>query len=135
MLAKATNTSLFTVRYYTKIGLLTPVRDTSNGYKKYSITDKERLNFIVSSKELGFTLNEIRQILDNAVHGDSPCPMVRSIVEARIRDNKEKIKELKKLQKRLEHAAEMWSGMKDSVPDGHSVCRLIESFADSEHIA
>ena len=36
---------------------------------------------------------------------------------------------MKRLQKRLEQAAEMWSGMEDAEPDGHSVCQLIESFA------
>ena len=71
-----------------------------------------------------------KTILDHAVQGDSPCPMVRNIVEKRIEENKAKIRELKQLQKRLENAAEVWKTMKDSTPDGHSVCRLIESFAD-----
>ncbi len=132
VLAKAANVPLFTVRYYTRIGLLKPIRDPRNGYKYYSTADKEKLDFITSAKELGFTLAEIEQILDQAVHGNSPCPSVRSIVEKRIDENKQKIRELKRLQKRLESAAEMWSRMEDSMPDGHSVCRLIESFSDDE---
>lgn len=130
VLAKRTNTPLFTVRYYTRIGLLKPSRDLRNGYKVYKQSDKDRLRFINAAKALGFTLAEIEEILDHAVHHDSPCPMVREIVEKRIEENKEKIRELKKLQKRLESASEMWKSMKDSEPDGHSVCRLIESFAD-----
>lgn len=133
VLAKRANVPLFTVRHYTRIGLLKPSRDLRNGYKVYSQTDKDRLRFIASAKELGFTLAEIEEILDHAAHDESPCPMVREIVEKRITENKEKIRELKRLQKRLERAADMWKTMKNSEPDGHSVCRLIESFAETEN--
>lgn len=129
VLAKRTGIPIFTVRYYTRIGLLKPSRDLRNGYKLYKQSDKERLKFINSAKNLGFTLGEIEQILSHAEDGDTPCPMVREIVERRIRENREAIREMKRLQKRLEQAAEMWSGMEDAEPDGHSVCQLIESFA------
>lgn len=129
VLAKRTGIPIFTVRYYTRIGLLKPSRDLRNGYKLYKQSDKERLKFINNAKNLGFTLSEIEQILSHAEDGDTPCPMVREIVERRIRENREAIREMKRLQKRLEQAAEMWSGMEDAEPDGHSVCQLIESFA------
>lgn len=129
VLAKRTGIPIFTVRYYTRIGLLKPSRDLRNGYKLYKQSDKERLKFINSAKNLGFTLGEIEQILSHAEDGDTPCPMVREIVERRIRENREAIRQMKRLQKRLEQAAEMWSGMEDAEPDGHSVCQLIESFA------
>lgn len=132
VLAKRADVPLFTVRYYTRIGLLKPSRDLRNGYKLYKPTDRDRLRFISAAKELGFTLAEIKDILGHAVHGDSPCPMVRDVVEKRIDENKAKIREMKRLQKRLEAAAEMWKKMKNSEPDGHSVCRLIESFSESE---
>ena len=132
VLARKTNVPLFTIRYYTKIGLLKPSRDLRNGYKQYKQADTDRLKFINAAKELGFTLAEIEEILEHAAHNNSPCPMVRDVVEQRIIENREKIKEMKQLQKRLESAAEMWKSMKNSMPDGHSVCRLIESFADSE---
>ena len=135
VLAKRANVPLFTVRYYTRIGLLKPSRDMRNGYKIYKQTDKDRLNFISAAKDLGFTLAEIEEILDHAVHGDSPCPMVREVVERRVKENQEKIRELKRLQIRLESALTMWKTMKNSEPDGHSVCRLIESFAEASDAA
>jgi DNA-binding transcriptional MerR regulator len=135
VLAKRADVPLFTVRYYTRIGLLKPSRDIRNGYKLYKLSDRDRLRFIASAKELGFTLAEIKEILGHAVHGDSPCPMVRDVVEKRIEENRAKIREMKRLQKRLEAAAEMWKSMKNSEPDGHSVCRLIESFAEGENSA
>ena len=130
VLAKRTNVPLFTVRYYTRIGLLKPSRDLRNGYKVYKPGDKDRLEFITSAKGLGFTLAEIEQILDHAAHGDSPCPMVRDIVGRRIEENKQKIRELKRLQQRLESAVAAWESMENSEPDGHSVCQLIESFSE-----
>lgn len=133
ILAKRTETPIFTVRYYTRIGLLKPSRDLRNGYKVYKQADKDRLKFINAAKALGFTLAEIEEILDHTVHGDSPCPMVREIVEKRIIENKEKIRQMKRLQSRLEKAAEMWKTMRDAEPDGHSVCRLIESFSEPEN--
>lgn len=132
VLAKRSDVPLFTIRYYTRIGLLKPTRDLRNGYKIYRQSDKDRLRFISAAKELGFTLGEIEEILDHAAHNNSPCPMVRDVVEKRIVENKVKIRELQELQKRLEKAAEVWKKMKNSTPDGHSVCRLIESFAEAD---
>ena len=132
VLARRTNVPLFTVRYYTRIGLLKPSRDLRNGYRVYNTVDKDRLKFITSAKTLGFTLAEIEDILDHAVHGDSPCPMVRQIVERRLHENKAKIRELAALQHRLESAIEVWGSMENSEPDGHSVCRLIESISGPE---
>ena len=131
-LAKRTNLPVYTVRHYTRIGLLKPSRDLRNGYRLYKPSDKDRLRFITSAKELGFTLNEIERILGHAAHDESPCPMVREIVEKRISENRTKIRDLQAMQSRLERAAAMWKSMKNSEPDGHSVCRLIESFAEAD---
>ncbi|MEP7149246.1 MAG: MerR family transcriptional regulator, partial [Acidobacteriota bacterium] len=64
-LAKRTNLPIYTVRHYTRIGLLKPSRDLRNGYRLYKTSDRERLSFISAAKELGFTLNEIEEILDH----------------------------------------------------------------------
>lgn len=128
-LAKKTDVPVFTIRHYTKIGLLKPLKNKRNGYKMYQVSDSTRLKFIIAAKNLGFTLNEISEILDKANDGDSPCPMVREIVQVRLEENKRKIRELKNLQKKMESALGDWSKMKDSTPNGESVCHLIESVA------
>lgn len=133
ILAKRANVPLFTVRYYTRIGLLKPSRDLRNGYRIYKAADKDRLKFITSAKELGFTLAEIESVLDHAHHGDSPCPMVREIVERRIEETNETIRQLQDLKGRLESAVQMWKTKRNASPTGTSVCHLIESFADAEH--
>lgn len=132
-LAKKTDVPIFTIRHYTKIGLLSPLKNNRNGYKMYQISDSTRLKFIIAAKNLGFTLNEISEILDKANEGASPCPMVREIVQIRLEENKRKIRELKNLQKKMESALGDWSKMKDSTPNGESVCHLIESVAEMKN--
>lgn len=63
-----------TVRHYTREGLLHPRRHPDNGYQLYDRTDLERLRFIQRARTLGFGVAEIRDILDHADQGDSPCP-------------------------------------------------------------
>ena len=132
VLAKRTNLPIHTVRHYTRIGLLHPARNRENNYKVYQSSDAVRLKFIVAAKELGFTLAEINHILDQAEHGNSPCPSVRKIIVHHIEENKRRIKELQSLQKKMENALKDWQNLQDSMPDGHSVCHLIESVSESE---
>ena len=129
VLAKNLNVPIFTVRYYTRIGLLHPHKQKSNGYKVYQPSDATRLKFILSAKDLGFTLAEITQILEKAEHGESPCPSVRKIIVHHIEENKRKMRELQKLQKKMENALKDWENLNDSMPNGTSVCHLIESVA------
>ena len=132
VLAKNLNVPIFTVRYYTRIGLLHPHKQASNGYKVYQPSDATRLKFILSAKDLGFTLAEITQILEKAEHGESPCPSVRKIIVHHIEENKRKMRELQKLQKKMKNALKDWENLNDSMPNGTSVCHLIESVA-AEH--
>jgi MerR family transcriptional regulator, Zn(II)-responsive regulator of zntA len=130
VLAKKTDIPVYTVRHYTNLELLKPSRNPRNGYKIYQKSDEVRLRFIKLAKELGFTLSEISSVLDEAENGNSPCPLVREIIEKRISENKEKISKMQKLQIKMENARKSWTEMEDAVPDGHSVCHLIESIAE-----
>lgn len=125
-IAKLTGVSIDTIRHYTHKGLLVPERDDGNGYQLFSKSDMLRLRFILQAKRLGFTLKEIDEILAEANHGCSPCPRVREIIEDRIEDVRKKIEELNKLRERMEKALQHWSTMPDGLPDGQSVCHLIE---------
>jgi len=130
VLAKQADVSLYTVRHYTRIGLLKPIRNSTNNYKVYQPSDAVRVRFIQAAKNLGFSLSEIADILDEAKHGNSPCPLVREIIVRRIEENHRKIKEMQKLQRKMENAFKDWSKMKDSMPNGDSVCHLIESVGE-----
>jgi len=122
------------VRYYTRIGLIKPSAQQDNGYRLFTLREANRLQFIRMAKQLGFTLNEIKSITQHSEKGQSPCADVRKIIQSRIVENRTKIEEMLALQNRMETALSQWETMPDGVPDGHSVCHLIESFED-EHFA
>lgn len=114
------------VRYYTRIGLLRARRDPRNGYKLYTHAHLARLRFIRQAQALGYTLAEIRHILNDADRGESPCPRVRDILERRRAEIRYRAREVSELQRRIERALEVWKGRPDGAPDGRAVCRFVE---------
>jgi MerR family Zn(II)-responsive transcriptional regulator of zntA len=115
------------VRYYSRIGLLNPARHPDNGYKLFSRSDIGRLRFIRRAQSLGYSLEQIGEILDTSGRGKSPCTRVRDMLRQRIAENRRKLAELAALQQRMEHALQSWEAMPDGEPEGGSVCHLIES--------
>ncbi len=133
-LARRSGATPHAVRYYSRMGLLRPERNPDNGYRLYEHKEVGWLRFIRQAKRLGYTLSEIREIMHDSDQEKSPCPRVREILLRRIDENRRQLDELMDLQARMEQALEQWAELPDGVPDGHSVCHLIESFAtdDSE---
>lgn len=131
-IARRAGVSPHTVRYYERIGLLDAARDPGNRYRSFAISALTRLLFVRKAKRLGFTLAEIRDILDTCEAGASPCPMVREIVRDRLAENASHIRELERLQGRLELALRQWARMPDGEPDTDAVCKLIESLATDD---
>lgn len=128
-LAKQAGVEAHVVRYYSREGLLTPQRNPDNGYMVFNDADVHRLHFIRLAKRLGYTLTEIVEILQDADRGESPCPKVRDILTRRIEETRQKVEALTALQVRMEKALKQWEQMPDGVPDGHTVCHLIESYS------
>lgn len=127
-LAQQCDVSADAIRYYTRLGLLHPIRNPINSYRLYDTIDRKRLNFIHRAKHLGFSLHEIEQIFEECNKGKSPCPNVRKIIQHHIKENRKKIEQEIELQERMEHAMGQWTEMPDGVPDGDTICMLIESF-------
>ena len=121
-----------TIRHYTRIGLLQPTRDPVNGYCLFTVSDSKRLDFIRKAKSLGFSLKEIEHILTESQKGKSPCPMVRDLISQRIHSNRKHLEQLMKLQVSMEQTLENWKKMPDGIPNGDSICHLIESKGNSQ---
>ena len=68
-LASVIGVTADTVRYYTRIGFLKPTKNPCNGYKEYSPKDRRLLRFILSARQLGFSVNDIGDILHTAQRG------------------------------------------------------------------
>ncbi len=128
-LAKAAETTPDAIRHYVRIGLLAPSRNPENGYKLFCDIDVKKVQFIRHAKELGFSLNEIRKIIDHSERGRSPCPEVREMIQRRIEKNRAKLEEMNRLQQRMDQALTTWQSMPDGEPDGRAICHLIESMA------
>jgi DNA-binding transcriptional MerR regulator len=62
-IAQQLNITLSTVRYYTSIGLLSPIQRRENGHREYGPHELKRMRFILDAKRIGFSINDISQIL------------------------------------------------------------------------
>ena len=125
-----------TVRFYTREGLLKPIRNPDNNYQQYNYQqydsdDLRRLRFARKARQLGFSLPEIRQILEQADDHHSPCPMVRDVFQQRLTKVEREIAELQQLRNRMTAALSAWQGMPDGTPDGHTICQLIEHWDEA----
>ncbi|TNC91127.1 MerR family transcriptional regulator [Thalassolituus sp.] len=114
-----------TVRHYVRIGLVQPGKDDS-GYHRFNDEDLKVLGFILNARELGFTLDDIRQLLDDAGRGESPCPHARELIELRLSQARQKLASLESLVRRMEDATRAWEDMPDCEPCGEHICHLIE---------
>ena len=91
-----------TLHYYERRGLLKPDRTTSANYRIYSEELIQRVRFIKSAQELGFTLEEIKELLELRVDADATAADVRERADAKIANIKEKIRTLQAIQESLE---------------------------------
>lgn len=113
-IARSANIGADTIRHYTKIGLLNPKRDDQNGYRYYDQQNEKRLRFILSAKNLGFSLKEIRQILDLSSSGETPCPIVREMIAKHLSVIQRQMRDAQMLFTRMKHASALWQ----EIPDG-----------------
>jgi MerR family Zn(II)-responsive transcriptional regulator of zntA len=125
-MAVAAEVNADTVRFYTREGLLRPTRNPDNNYQISDTDDLQRLKFARKARQLGFSLPEIRTILDQADDHHSPCPLVRRVFEDRLTEVEAKLTELTQLRNRMKAALSAWQAMPDGTPDGHTICQLIE---------
>ncbi|RMD48860.1 MAG: heavy metal-responsive transcriptional regulator [Ignavibacteria bacterium] len=122
-ISKLANINVETLRYYEKIGLLPePKRDEKSNYRIYSNIDLKRLKFIQRSKDLGFTLKEIKELLELKVEEKSTCGDIKHLAEKKKSDVENKIKDLMKLKETLNTLINQCKNEEISVHD----CPIIE---------
>jgi len=100
-LAKRAGCHLETVRYYEKIGLLLPPERTAGGHRLYRIDDQRRLRFILRSRELGFSIEELRSLLSLADSKAYTCGEIHDLTIDHLKSIKQKITDLKRLERTL----------------------------------
>jgi MerR family mercuric resistance operon transcriptional regulator len=114
-LSRRTGVNIETIRYYEKIKILPAPGRTAGGHRVYGPQEARILAFIRRGRELGFTLEEIRALLDLAGPGKASCAEARTIATRHLEDIRAKIDDLTKLERLLSRTVARCSGKK--VPD------------------
>lgn len=125
--ARNAGLAIDTVRYYEREGLLEKPARTASGYRHYSSDAVARLRFIRQAKELGFSLNEIKELLSLRVTPGKSCADVRAHAEHKIADVDRRIACLKRVRGALVKLASACSG-KGPV----SQCPILEALEHKE---
>jgi len=127
-LAKLTGLSRKSIRYYEQEKLIPTAERSMNDYRLYTPKVIERLLFIKKARDIGFSLSEIRTILELSQTGRPCCDKVFSWTEEKLAKIDEQILLLQKLKKKINSYRRKWKkGSKDSLLPESEICKLIES--------
>jgi Cu(I)-responsive transcriptional regulator len=119
--AKASGVSAKMIRHYESLGLFPEARRTEAGYRQYTDKELATLRFIRHSRDLGFSLEQIRELLGLWQNRRRSSRQVRALAEAHIEELDAKLRELQAMKATLAHLVHCCHG--DDRPD----CPIIES--------
>jgi Cu(I)-responsive transcriptional regulator len=121
--AKATGIKVVTIRYYEQIGLLPAPPRTGDNYRRYNADQLRQLRFIRRCRDLGFTLNQVHEMLRLSSQKTRDCSKVDRITVRHLADVEQKISDLTRLAKELRRLSKCCRG--GVIAD----CRIIEALS------
>lgn len=104
IVAKKIGLTADAIRFYERSSLLPRPPRTQGGFRQYGESDVETLRFIRRAQGLGFTLNEVRELLELRRSRLQPCAPVRRRLEQKVGDVRQKLADLRKLEHELRAA-------------------------------
>ena len=107
-LARAAGVSTDTLRHYERLGVLAKAPRTQSGYRIYPAETLDRVKMIRHALRLGFTLDELSEILRTRDRGGAPCKRVLGMLEGKLQSLEEQIAELERLQSSMQEIVEDW---------------------------
>ncbi len=122
-LGEATGTKVETIRYYEQTGLLPPPERTSANYRRYGSDHLARLSFVRRARDLGFSIEQIRDLLDLSDDHSRDCCTIDAIATAHLREVDRKIADLKALRRELAQVITSCQG------GTTAECRILEALA------
>lgn len=125
-LAKSAGVKAATVRYYESAGLLSEPQRTNSNYRVYGQAEVERLQFIKKARSFGFSLEEIRQILQLHDRKEPTCIHVRTILDNKLAQVDSALKDLRAFRVELARLRDSSGTMVDCRPSGGLVCGIVE---------
>lgn len=126
-LAAQTGVNIETIRYYEREGILPKPARTANNYRRYSQRHRRRLRFVRRTRDLGFTLDEVRVLLSLVHRGDYTCAQVKVLGEQHLDDVRAKMADLQRMERALSGLVSRCSG--EQTPD----CSMLETLFDEGH--
>ena len=123
-LARKAGTKVQTVRYYEEIGLMPVPGRTEGGQRRYDAAALDRLSFIRHARQLGFTLEAIRELLALSDHPDRPCHEADAMAQRQLRHVEQRMARLEALRTELERMIEECRGGRAAD------CRVLEVLRD-----
>ncbi len=119
--ARASGVSAKMIRHYERVGLFPQPARTGAGYRQYGEKEVSTLCFIRHARDLGFSIEQIRELLGLWQNRKRPSRQVKALAQAHIQDLAEKLEELQAMKATLEHLVHNCHG--DDRPD----CPIIET--------
>lgn len=123
--AERTGLSAPTIRYYESIGLIAPPARSATGYRRYTDTTVEELRFVKKAQSLGFSLEEIGEILKLSRAGDTPCSHVLDLSRRHLAALDQRIEQLTRFRNQLAGELAKWDGERE--PTCRGLCQIIAS--------
>lgn len=127
-LAKACDVKIDTVRYYERMGLVLPIERSESGYRHYSPESVKQLHFVRRAQSLGFTLEEIKELLELSDTPEADCGDVQSRARTKISEVEVKIADLTKIKGSLEKMADFCPGKGKPLAE----CNILQHFYGEE---
>ena len=121
--AKASGVSAKMIRHYESVGLFPEASRSEAGYRQYIARDVNTLRFIRHSRDLGFSIAQIRELLGLWQDRRRPSRQVKALAQAHIQELEQKLQELQAMKATLEHLVHCCHG--DERPD----CPILEALA------
>ncbi len=130
-LARLAGVSTDTLRHYERKGVLPAPHRSRNGYREYPPETLERVRLVRRAIAIGFTLEELSQILKVRDRGDAPCRNVFSLAQTKLQEIEERLKELSDFRNELHGLLADWQQrLSDTPPDTRA--GLLEALASNE---
>lgn len=123
--AKQVGIGVETIRFYERSGLLKEPSRNKSGYREYPVDAVAKLVFIRRAKDLGFTLNEIADLLALRVDADTTCADVKARAETKIAGIEDRIRELQRMKRALKTLAASCHGAGPA-----SECPILEALEE-----
>ena len=120
-LSQATGVNIETIRYYERIGILPAPPRSSGGHRLYDVGHVKRLAFVRRTRELGFSLQEVRELLGLVDGGEVTCDQVKALTLGHLADVRQRIADLRRMERVLGDMAATCDG--GAVPE----CPIVEA--------